>query len=57
MTRRAKRGMGTRFRGWLAILAFGVTLVPGCSMFRREPLEVPPGHQAVMGEIVVTGFA
>jgi hypothetical protein len=25
-------------------------------MIRREPLEVPPGHQAVMGEIVVAGF-
>ena len=48
--------MGTRFHGWLVLLAFAATLIPGCSMFRREPLEVPPGHQAVMGEIVVTGF-
>jgi hypothetical protein len=25
-------------------------------MLRREPLEVPPGHLAVLGEIVVAGF-
>ena len=52
----AKRGVGTSLRRWLLLLAFGTALMPGCAAFRREPLEVPPGHQAVMGEIVIAGF-
>jgi hypothetical protein len=39
----------------LAVVAVAIATA-GCSMFRREPLDVPPGHQAVLGEIVVAGF-
>lgn len=41
----------------LAALAAGALLVAGCGAFRREPLDVPPGHDVVVGEIVVSGFA
>ena len=41
----------------LALAAVALSIVvAGCAMFRREPFEVPPGHQAVLGGIVVTGF-
>jgi hypothetical protein len=41
----------------LALAAVALAIVSGgCAMFRREPLEVPPGHQAVMGGTVVAGF-
>jgi hypothetical protein len=43
-------------RRWLAVLAVGALLVAGCGAFRREPLDVPPGHKVVLGEIVVSGF-
>jgi hypothetical protein len=56
MTGPAKRAFGTRLRRWLVLLAFGAALMPGCAAFRRERLEVPPGHQAVMGEIIIAGF-
>ena len=39
----------------LAVVALAIASA-GCAMFRREPLEVPPGHQAVMGGVVVAGF-
>ena len=41
----------------VAALLVGALLVAGCSAFRREPLEVPPGHRVVLGEVVITGFA
>jgi hypothetical protein len=41
----------------LALAAVALAIASaGCAMFRREPLEVPPGHQAVMGGVVVAGF-
>jgi hypothetical protein len=41
----------------LALAAVALAIASaGCAMFRPEPLEVPPGHQAVMGGIVVAGF-
>ena len=40
----------------LAAVALAIAMRRGCAMFRREPLEVPPGHQAVMGGVVVAGF-
>ncbi len=56
MTRLPGRLAGWAWRGPLAVLAAGMLLAAGCSVFRREPLDVPPGHQAVMGEVVVMGF-
>ena len=41
----------------LAALAMGVAVLAGCSAFRRTPLDVPPGHRVVMGEIAVAGFS
>jgi len=41
----------------LAALAVGVFLVAGCGAFRREPLDVPPGHRVVLGEILTNGFS
>jgi hypothetical protein len=29
----------------------------GCAVFRREPLDVPPGHRLVLGEVAVSGFS
>jgi hypothetical protein len=41
----------------LALAAVAVAIATaGCGMLGPQPLDVPPGHQAVMGEIVVTGF-
>jgi hypothetical protein len=39
----------------LAAVALAIATA-GCAMFRREPLDVPPGHQVVLGEVVVAGF-
>jgi hypothetical protein len=41
------------------VLALAVTLglAPGCTAFRREPLDVPPGHQMVLGGVLITGFS
>ena len=41
------------------IVAVGVAalLVAGCGAFRRAPIDVPPGHRVVLGEIVTSGFA
>jgi hypothetical protein len=41
----------------LTALAVGALLVAGCGAFRREPLDVPPGHRIVLGEILVNGFS
>jgi hypothetical protein len=29
----------------------------GCAAFRREPLDVPPGQQVVLGEVFIAGFS
>jgi hypothetical protein len=42
---------------WGAALGLGVLVLAGCSMFRREPLDVPPGHQVVLGEVAIAGFS
>jgi len=47
---------GSAWRGPLAALVSGALLAAGCSVFRTEPLDVPPGQQVVMGEVVVVGF-
>jgi len=44
-------------RQWRAALALGALLVAGCGAFRSAPLDVPPGHQAVLGEVIVRGFS
>jgi hypothetical protein len=36
----------------MAALATGA-----CAAFRAEPLDVPPGHQPVLGEVSLSGFA
>jgi hypothetical protein len=36
----------------MAALATGA-----CAAFRREPLDILPGHQAVLGEVSLSGFA
>jgi hypothetical protein len=51
---------GSRSAGatrWLAFLAVGALLIAGCGAFRREPLDVPPGHRVVLGEIFINGFS
>jgi len=40
-----------------AALAVGALLMVACGAFRREPLDVPPGHAVVLGEIFINGFA
>ena len=32
-------------------------MAAGCAAFRSAPLDVPPGHQAVLGEVIVRGFS
>jgi hypothetical protein len=44
------------FAWWLVAISAGVSVTQGCSVFRREPLDVPPGHQAVLGEVFISGF-
>lgn len=41
----------------LAALAAAALLVAGCGAFRRAPLDVPPGHRVVLGEILINGFS
>jgi hypothetical protein len=35
----------------------GAVVVTGCAAFREPPLEVPPGHQAVLGEVFIASFS
>jgi hypothetical protein len=51
------RAAGSRHPRWLGALALGAVLVAGCAVFRSEPLDVPPGHQIVLGEIFLLGFS
>jgi hypothetical protein len=48
---------GVGHRRWLAALALGALVAAGCAAFRRAPLDVPPGHQAVLGEVFIAGFS
>src|SRR5262249_36967316 len=43
--------------GRLVALGLGILAVAGCSAFRRAPLDVPPGHQVVLGEVAIAGFS
>ena len=45
-----------RGRGWLAVLVLTIIVAPGCAAFRRAPLDVPPGHRVVLGEVWTGGF-
>ena len=55
MNRFGSRPVGGARR--LAALAVAALLVAGCGAFRRQPIDVPPGHRIVLGEIVTSGFA
>jgi hypothetical protein len=43
-------------RGWLAALVLGAIVSTGCAVFRKAPLDVPPGHRLVLGEVFTGGF-
>lgn len=51
------RPAGMGHRRWLAVLARGALVAAGCAAFRTASLDVPPGHQAVLGEVFVAGFS
>jgi hypothetical protein len=51
----SRAGVGARRR--LAAVLLGVLAAAGCAAFRREPFEVPPGHQAVLGAVFISGFS
>jgi hypothetical protein len=60
MNRVGARAAGSDCPRWprsLSVLALGAVLVTGCAAFRSEPLDVPPGHQIVLGEILLWGFS
>jgi hypothetical protein len=40
----------------LTALVAGALLVAGCGAFRSGPIDVPPGHRIVLGEVRLTGF-
>jgi hypothetical protein len=54
--RRARLPQGAPGR-CLAALALGLAVAPGCGIARRAPLDVPPGHRLVLGEIALAGFS
>ena len=56
MIRSGSRSVDGASRRRRAALAIGALLVAGCSAFRSAPLDVPPGHRIVMGEIALSGF-
>jgi hypothetical protein len=35
----------------------GMVVLVACDAFRRAPLDVPPGHRVVLGEVAVAGFS
>ena len=51
------RAAGTGCRGWLAALGLSAIVATGCAAFRDAPLDVPPGHQVVVGEVYISGFS
>jgi hypothetical protein len=56
VTRFALRSPGAERRRWVVAAALGALVAAGCTVLRREPLDVPPGHQVVLGEILISGF-
>jgi len=48
-------GLGQR--RWFVALILGAAVAAGCAAFGRAPLDVPPGHQAVLGEVFIGGFS
>ncbi len=56
MRRPVSGASGEGRRRWLTVLVLGAIAATGCAAFRAAPLEVPPGHQAVVGEVFITGF-
>ena len=44
-------------RRGVAALAMAALAGTGCAAFRDDPLDVPPGHQVVLGEVAVSGFS
>jgi hypothetical protein len=54
--RRVPRAAGIGCRGWLGALGLGALVATGCAAFREGPLEVPPGHRVVVGEVFISGF-
>ena len=48
---------GAPVRRPLAAVLVGAALgIAACGAFRPEPLDVPPGHRIVLGEIALSGF-
>lgn len=47
---------GRRRRAVVALLA-AAAVAAGCGALRRAPLDVPPGHRVVLGEVSVAGFS
>ena len=45
VTQSVFRSLAASHRRCLAALTLGVLLAAGCAVFRREPLDVPPGHR------------
>jgi hypothetical protein len=43
-------------RRWMAAVTLASLAAAGCTAFTREPLDVPPGHRVVLGEIRISGF-
>lgn len=56
MTRSGPRSVARDRRRWLAALALATLAAAGCAVFRGEPLDVPPGHRLVLGEVAISGF-
>ena len=56
MTRFAFRSIAGSYWRPLLTLTLGAFLAAGCAVFRREPLDVPPGHRLVLGGIDITRF-
>jgi hypothetical protein len=56
MTDPTKPGVGPGLRRRIVLLAFGAALILGCAALRESPLDVPPGHRAVVGEVWIEGF-
>jgi hypothetical protein len=55
MTRLGVRWAGAG-RGWVAALVLGAIVSTGCAVFGKAPLDVPPGHRVVLGEVFTGGF-
>ena len=56
MIRSGSRSIAAGYRCCLAALTLGALLAAGCAVFRREPLDVPPGHRLVSGGVDIARF-